>query len=341
MKILVVGSKEVYSIENIYVRNLQDLGADVTQFPAQSIFFNYYQHSLVNKLLFKAGISGIYKSINNELLALAKAGKPDIIWVFKGMEIYPKTLRQLKENATLLVNFNPDNPFIFSGSGSGNNNVGASIEHFDLHLTYNLDVKERLEDEYGAKVEILPFGFEYSNDILSGCLQQKEINKVCFLGNPDEFRVSFIKKLIASGIPMDLYGHGWDVYFKKSEAGVYNAVYGTEFWKTLYRYRVQLNYMRPHNLRSHNMRSFEIPGIGGIMLAPRTPDHELYFTDHKEVFLYDNIEDCIGTAKKLLSMASEETDQIRSSAKNRSISEAYDYKSRAKFVLRLFQQRYA
>ena len=54
-------------------------------------------------------------------------------------------------------------------------------------------------------------------------------------------------------------------------------VESSDFWKVLRKYRVQLNLMRPHNLDSHNMRSIEVPAVGGIGLFPDTPDHERFF----------------------------------------------------------------
>jgi hypothetical protein len=35
--------------------------------------------------------------------------------------------------------------------------------------------------------------------------------------------------------------------------------------------------MRVLNLNLHNMRSMEIPGIDGLMLAPHTADHSTFF----------------------------------------------------------------
>ena len=42
--------------------------------------------------------------------------------------------------------------------------------------------------------------------------------------------------------------------------------------------------MRIHNPDSHNMRSFEVPGVGGIMVAPDTKEHRIFFEVGKEIF---------------------------------------------------------
>ncbi len=186
-----------------------------------------------------------------------------------------------------LVNFNGDNPFIFSGSGSGNKNVLKCLPLFDLHLTYNLAIKKRLDTEYEVKTGFLPFGFDVSDEIYERCCRQEEINKVCFLGNPDPIRTAFIRRLAAGGLAVDIYGgKEWKELETHAGVSVFPPVYGEDAWKILRRYRVQLNLMRPHNKDSHNMRSFEVPGIGGIMLAPATTEHRIFFSDGKEAFLF-------------------------------------------------------
>ena len=49
--------------------------------------------------------------------------------------------------------------------------------------------------------------------------------------------------------------------------------------------------MRPQNYatQSHNMKSFEIPGLGGFMLANRTEDHQHFFQEGEEIACFGNI----------------------------------------------------
>ena len=96
-------------------------------------------------------------------------------------------------------------------------------------------------------------------------------------------------------------------------------MYDRVFWKTLRKYRVQLNLMRPHNPDTHNMRSFEVPGVGGIQLAPDTDDHKTYFEPGKEIFLYKNLEECTSQIKKILALNTEDARKIRDHARMRSI----------------------
>ena len=336
-RILIVGSDKIYAIENYFKKYLEEEGAEIGLFTAQNYFYAYYQKSLLNKILFRASLSGIVKKINTLFKQTVEQFNPDIIWIFKGMEITPASLKWAHGRNIKLVNYNPDNPFLFSGRGSGNSHVTNSISLYDLHFTYNLEVKERLEREYKAKTVFLPFGFDLNNNLFDDCAQQKEILKLCFAGNPDEKRAAFIKKLARAGIPIDVYGNHWEQFINDPSVTVHAPVYGSEFWKILRRYRVQLNLMRLHNENSHNMRSFEVPAVGGIMLAPDTPEHRMFFQDKVDLFLFSTVEECILLAQSILGLSEMEAVKIRQNARARSLLAGYSYKERSKMVFDVFK----
>jgi spore maturation protein CgeB len=327
MKILIVGAEEVYSIENYFVKYFHQMGEEVHLFPAQNIFYNLYK-STYSKILFRIGLSNIYVKINDRLKLDVEKIRPDVVFVFKGMEIFPQTLSWIKSLGIKLANYNPDNPFIFSGRGSGNKNITESIGLYDLHFTYSLEVKARIEQEFNSRTVWLPFGFEISPGLYDRCAAEVELNKLCFVGNPDKHRVKFLEDLADQGIAVDLYGFHWHKFIGHPLVNLHPPVYADQLWKTLRRYRVQLNLMRIHNLNSHNMRTFEVPAVGGIMLAPSTKEHSLFFTDQKEAFFFTQIDDCVKLIKRILSLSPSEANEIRKAARNRSLESKYDYQNR-------------
>jgi spore maturation protein CgeB len=326
-RILIIGSAHTAALEHIYSKYLSNLGNEVALYPIQDYFLSYYHSNLLNKILFRLGLSKIYKQLQTGVLDYVAVYKPTHILVFKGMELLPSTLLAWKQQQIKLINYNPDNPFVFSGRGSGNKNVTHSIKLFDLYGSYDRTIVKQLEAQ-GVNSALIPFGFELEDAFYEEICKIKEVNKVCFLGNPDKERAQFIKKLLDLNVAIDIYGTGWHSYFKNHPlVQLFPAVYGNEFWITLRKYAVQLNLMRIHNLNSHNMRSFDIPGIGGIMLAPYTEDHANYFVNQEEVFLFRNSEECLSNIKYLLSLTVEEREKIRNSARIKSIR-MYTYAKR-------------
>lgn len=337
MRILVVGSDKVYAIENLFVKYLRESGNEVFHFSAQSMFYDFYQKNLVNKLLFKAGLSSIHLRINKQFKVAVSNFQPDVIWVFKGMEIRPESLIWAKKLNIKLVNYNPDNPFIFSGSGSGNNNLKRSIPLYDLHLTYNSEVKKEMEATYRIPTEIVPFGFDFEDEVLKISENVEEVCKPCFLGNPDKYRGRFLQDLAEHGIELDVYGNNWNKFVNHGNINIFEPVYDDKLWITLRKYRIQLNLMRPHNLSTHNMRSFEIPGIGGIQLAPDTMDHSSYFEAGKDIFLYTSLEDCVSKIKEIILMSENDCNVIRLNARERSLVSGYTYKDRTNQALKFIE----
>jgi spore maturation protein CgeB len=329
MRILIVGSNKIFSIENFYVKYLAQGGVSISVFLAPNIFNDYYQQGIINRVMFRAGISSIYKKINNRFREMVERESPDLIWVFKGMELFPESLEWARQRKVKLVNYNPDNPFFFSGRGSGNKNISKAIGLYDLHFTYNLEIKKKIDKEFHTKTCYLPFGFEIEDSLYDHCVVLPEIVEACFLGNPDAFRSAFITKLAGAGVQMTVFGHDWNRFVDHPKIKIQNAVYGRQQWEVLRRYRVQLNLMRPHNKNSHNMRTFEVPGIGGIMVAPDTVEHRMFFEDSKEIFLFQNTAQCVEKIKWLLGLPEYEADEIRVRARDRSLKSKYSYRDRS------------
>lgn len=324
MKILILGSDYNWSLENIYKIELLKLGHDVSHIPVQNWFYEYYNKNIFYKLLFRLRFSLIYKQIQIRLMSEISDNMYDIIWVFKGMEIQTKTLIQLKSHTNRLINYNPDNPFVFSGRGSGNRNVKNGIPFYNEHFSYDEDVCFKIKSKYFIDCTLVPFGFnseiiseEELNDI-------NEILAVCFIGNPDPYRVKILKSVLNKGLPLHVYGHGWSKFIKHKHLALYEPVYGKEYYKVLRKYRVQLNIMRLHNNNSHNMRTMEIPGCGGIMLAPNTKDHKRLFEDGKAIFLYSNTKDLVLKAHNILNLPKYDSDNIRLAARQK-VNSAYTF----------------
>jgi spore maturation protein CgeB len=331
-----VGADYQWAIENHFVKHFSSLGSTVELFPAQRYFYEYYYKNIVTKLICRLGLSRIYSEINANLLKCVEDFKPNIVFVFKGMEVLPETLTNLKQAGIKLVNYNPDNPFIFSGYGSGNKNVSESLKMYDLHLTYNLEILEKLKTMQ-LKSEFFPFAFEEGIDQEPELIEAAEVLKPCFLGNPDKNRVELLNQLAERGVKLDVYGNDWAKNSIHPNITAYPPVYGDEMITVLRKYRVQLNLMRIHNLNSHNMRSLEIPGHGGIQLAPRTVEHEMLFKEGEEIFLYNDVDDCVSQINKLLNISFEESLENRKKAQSTAQSK-HTYMQRSAQAAEMFEK---
>lgn len=342
MKILIVGSSSENAIELLYAKYLSELNHEVRLFAAHSIFQDYYFKNLFNKITLRINDTWLLNKIQSLLLDEVADYSPDLIWVFKGLEIYPKTIKLLKLTKAKLVNYNPDHPFIYLSKGSGNQNIRNSINLYDLHFSYSLQICSQLEKQHNILARWLPFGYELDDTVFNeDIFSASEINRACFVGNPDKHRVSFLNELIKKKIPIDIYGHNWARSFtnaSKNGVNVFGPVYGLDMYKTLRLYRIQLNLFRPHNEGSHNMRTFEIPAVGGVGLYPDTSEHHSFFNKDTEVFMYDTVENCVKTIEQVLLLPIDTVNIIRSNSRNRSVNSKYSYKDRAELASKTFQE---
>ena len=339
MKILILGANKEHNLEYVYAKHLNGIENVTCEiFPSYEKYAEIINRNVLNKIINRLAVNLLLRSLNSEIVDFVKLYRPKIIWVFKGMEIMSKTIIELKKLGCKLINYNPDHPFVFSGSGSGNINVTQSFKLYDYHITYNFTLKKQIELEYNIPTFLLPFGYELNDFQLNKALDVQEINRVCFIGNPDKKRVKFIEFLLNNNVNLTLFGHGWESKIKnKKNCEIFDAVYHDELWLNLRKYRIQLNIFREHNEGSHNMRTFEIPAVGGIQLAPDTLENRFFFESEKEIFLYKNNTECLKKIKLLLSMKQSEVKAIQLAARNRTFTSKYSYSDRAISVYDFFK----
>lgn len=326
MKILCSSSKDNNLLAPQYVKELKIQGVTIEPTYIFEVV-NYFRGSVLGKLILKFFPSFVYLFSNIRLLKDANHNKPDLIIIFKGMEIFPKTLKKLKTQNIFLVNYNPDHPFKYLTKASGNHNVKNSISLYNLHLTYSHHIKKEMNQFYPkSNVEVLPFGYPtYVNDLKTDL---SEIKKVCFIGYADHNRASIISYLLEQGFEVHLYGKAWYKYLKPTKAlTVFPPVEGLTYFQTLASYRVQLNLLRPHNFQSHNMRSFEIPAIGGIMLSMHSAEQSQYFREGQEAFYFNDQNELVKKINYIMSLSKPEINQIRHQARERSKNHSYYFRA--------------
>lgn len=335
MKILIVGSTKVWAIENIYKKELEKK-ASVELFNAHGTFHDYYHASSFHKLKHRLGLSSIFKKLNHNLLQKVQDFQPDVVWVFKGMEVFPKTLMQLKKKGIVLVNYNPDHPFRFTSRGSGNKNVSNSIQLYDHHFSYSIQIQKELEEQFGVSTSWLPFGYLKAQKNKS----EKLIKRICFIGNPDAERARVIKLLVDKEVPLAIYGNHWEHFIDSSSqiVEINQAIFEDEFAQKAQHYAVHLNLLRKQNEGSHNMRTFEMPALGCLMLAPRSEEHLTLFKEGVEAEFFESDKELLEQAKSLLKMDDREIKNYQQMAYQRSVESDYSYSDRAREVYHVFER---
>lgn len=332
MRILLTGNVHPSSPEQIYFYELSKFDDLSVEFVPTGKWFDQLGNTFIKKIVKKVFYNFLINKLQEKLLKEVLKFKPDVIMVFKGMEIQFKTLQLFKSKNIKLVNFNGDHPYKFVSKGSGNDNTIQSIKLYDLYLTYSpVILKDLLQKNY-LQSDTLTYGFD--TRVVDCLLDESEIIKCCFVGNPDDKRAQIIKTLANSGIAIDVYGTNWNTHIQNDAyIKIFDALKGINYWNTLKRYRVQINILREHNLGSHNMRTFEVCGVGGVLLSEYSIEQANLYTENKEVFFYSNMESLINMANQILKMPTDAINEIRKNASDKTINN-YSYEKLSQLLVR-------
>ena len=330
--ILIIGSFSKGALEHQFVRGFQNLGVRVHKFDIvmDSLFVS-------NNLIKKAG-NKLYrpfflKSKNAELLTYCSELKPDIILIFKGMNVYPETVKTLKNFTRLICNYNPDHPFLYFSKGSGNDYVKNSIPFFDIHISYSSNITEKLKTIYNKTAYCIPFGYD---ETVKTSYVPEVAGDLVFMGVWDKEREFFFNQL--PRLPIKIFGPSWTK--SKSPSSDYyqhKTLLENEYYSASYSALGCINLLRKQNIveDSHNMRTFEVPGVGGLLISQRTEEQLNFFEENKEAIYFSDANeliDKIHAIKKGLF----DIEQIKKNALLRSVNSNYSYQCRVKDLNDIF-----
>lgn len=335
--ILILGTFGKGALENFYIAGFEKLNIKVTRFDIATPYYTQLQNNVFRKIANKISIRPFIKPLNNSLLAFLKGKHFDVILVFKGMELLPETIEQLRAHATVLANYNADHPFLFFSPGSGNNNVLKSIAHYDIHFSYAKNIATQLKQKFGKESFVLPFGYDSEAKGNAGIHQNYYEDKFLFIGAYDRERSKYLNKLKLD----DLEIYGDDKWATRNITRPYikdvfknRALFNEEIVSAVESAQGIINLLRRQNIieDSHNMRTFEVPAYGGLLVAQRTTEQEVFFEEDKEIIFFNSPEELKDKLKYLKTNPSL-ISAIKTNARNRSIKSGYSYNDRAREMI--------
>lgn len=329
--ILIAGSLAKGALEHQYTRGLKNIGLNVQTIDIQEPLFRYKAKSLVNKLFSKAFPKVFLYEFNKQFFQYVKEICPDIVLIFKGMELFPETIEKIRTYTKLLVNYNPDHPFKFFSPGSGNSYIRHSLPFYDLHISYSKSIVSRLHKEFQLNAECVPFG--YDETVVPRVSELGLEDEFIFIGAWDKQRAKAFNKLSSS---ISIYGPGeWKTRTNNlknvKEFYKHQALYDSEYINASHSAAGCINLLRKQNLieGSHNMRTFEVCGYGGLLISQRTEEQQSFFEEDKEAIYFDSIEE-LDEKLKFLKSQPQLIKQIKKNAMDRSQSSGYSYFERSK-----------
>jgi spore maturation protein CgeB len=340
MNILVLGAFGKGALEHFYLRGFRQFDVTIDTFDITDAYYSRVNSSLLNKVINKVNPAVFYQPINKELFRYIAKKQYDVIVVFKGMALFPSSIEQLKKHTKFLCCYNPDHPFSFFSEGSGNANIRDSISHYHLYISYAQTISKEVKERYGVDTATIPFGYDDAATAPIEMKMDELADKIIFVGSFDAHRAAVLSKIDLPSLV--IFGDGkWKTrttrYPGLRNAFAGRALYDEEYKVATHTAAGSINLLREQNLveQSHNMRTFEVPGYGGLLIANRTKEQGEFFEEDKEAVYFESFEE-LKDKIRFLSGNSSAVKAIKEAAVKRAIASNYSYTHRSREMYDIF-----
>lgn len=221
----------------------------------------------------------------------------DFAHVDSGDVIGPHSFAVIKSKASIVTNYNADNPYADPPiSGQRWNLFRRVVSRYDLAVTIRRPNILDWMNTQGVRRAITTF--HTSDEIIhiaSEDLDDTWRSQVCFVGTWMPGREIFMGTLIDAGVPLTIYGPRWHKATNYAQLKPYiksNFLEGGDYARAISGAKIAIAILNGDNFDLHTGRSVEIPAIGTAMIAQRTTYHEELYNGGLEALFFDNAVDC-------------------------------------------------
>ena len=131
---------------------------------------------------------------------------------------------------------------------------------------------------------------------------------------------------------VDIYGNGWPS-FKKHK--IHKYIKNKKLSEVIAQSNICLNILKKQNLGAHNMRTFEIPSMKGLMLTTRSYEQNKIFPENKASLMFENTEEL---NKKIEYIFNNPKKIKKIKDKGFLMSKKHRYSERLKFLIRFIDE---
>ncbi len=264
-------------------------------------------NALIRKIVYRASAGPGVGRLNQDLLRIAEAEKPDLLWADKLLWMRPKTLKRLRQMEIATVSYMIDNAFGLR-QDPGWRLYMKDIPFYDLHVVQRdkniLDYRER-----GAR-DVLKIQTAYEPTIHlpppESWKDAQRTRDVSFIGTPYDDRAQTLTKLATLqefGVAVSGNQRSWQ---RALDPATFQSIYREgELYLDRYREaiwgaKINLSFLTHSNQDEFVHKSFEIAACQGFLLAERSAGHSQRFVEDEEAVFFSNFEECVAKIRRYL-----------------------------------------
>jgi hypothetical protein len=292
-RILVIGPFAPGQLPASFARAFERLGHDVHRYDSDRAYFSAApaaRYGAVRRLL----RPWLWERVNRETTEVIRRTRPSLVLAVKGTYLHPSTIRFVRRSLGIpICNYYPDNPFCGVPwnprlVSAQRRDLLASLREYTSVWTWERALVSRLLDT-GVAAAYLPFGVD--PDIAAAsprwrCQECRDAHRVVFIGRHTDKRQAHIAAVRRHAV--GLWGSRWR---RARVPGAHHRIHdhplaGRACASAYATASVCLNIVDDLNVPGHNMRTFEIPASGGLMLATYTREQGEFFPEEEAALYY-------------------------------------------------------
>lgn len=309
-KVLVIGTTSEGALPESYARAFERLGMEVVRYDFENAIMRASRLT-GNRILRRALRSVLWNAVNREVAEVAQNVRPALIFAVKASFLHPETIRRIRKSVGVpFVNHYPDHPYIGvrwdpREASALRRDLIEVLRQYSIVFMWEHSLVERLQHD-GVEAKYLTFAVDpelckpqISEEGLH-CGKCNVIHDVAFVATYTRFRCAEVAAVRRHTVAV--WGNNWPRRWKSlsGQHRVHAPVWGGAVGDIYAKAAVSLNVLNAENLGGPNMRTFEIPGSGGVMLARYSVAQDELFPENEAAVYYRTAEELDDKIEHLL-----------------------------------------
>lgn len=276
-KLVIYGRSEPWCLEASYTRAFRKLGWRVELLDSDPVGEDlaWWIRTAAGRRVARSSLllrRRAARRRNDSLRERILRERPDLLLVFKGSYLMPETVEAVKEAGVPVAVLDPDNPY--PGHPAWRPEHLPVMRAADVCFIWSRSLAERLVEDGAGPAFYLPFAWD--PEVFPFVDATEAIGpEVLFIGGWDRRRERWLEP-VAERFDLEIWGP--DYWGSRTRRGSRvrgcwrgRALRGPDAARRVAQARITLNVLREQNLPDGtNMRTFEVPGAGGFLLAERS-----------------------------------------------------------------------
>jgi len=239
-------------------------------------------------LAFRLRLGPAVAAINHYVLDRLPPRPVRLIWVDKGVCLWPSTVARLRQLAQHLVYYTPDTSFLHNQSRFFN----QTLQVYDRVITTkSLEVPEFQRRMSAERLLLTTQSYDQQLHYPRVPFQKKRKEAV-LIGLCEASRERCVAALLEAGVPVRIGGRGWESFLRRFQRETHlffegDAVFAEHYADVLSQASIGLGLITKRFAELHTTRTFEIPACGTALATEDNSEIRQVFGDGDAIFFRD------------------------------------------------------